>query len=197
MILILGRGKILKIKLRSLGYKIISMTEGEEFIVEFLEDNNIKYRREEPIIGLNNDTKNYRVADFYLPEYKVYIEFFGQWNMDIHKERYREKKEVYFKNQIPCIHLYPENLGLIEFIFEKRLIRTLKYYKYKSELLKYRNKLLFQNKLQNFILVAFGVLCIFGSYPWTKDRLWLLAGFCIISYQIFLFVNDYKNIFKD
>jgi len=173
------------------------MTEGEEFIEEYFVANKIKYKPQQAINGLNNDTKNHRVADFFLPEYNVYVEFFGQWNIDIHKERYREKKRVYYNNQIPCILLYPENLGLIEFIFEKRLISTLKYYKYESELRKYRYKLLFQNKLQNLILVAFGILCIFGSYPWTKDRLWLLAGFCIISYQVFLFVNNYKSIFKD
>lgn len=52
------------------------MTEGEEFIEEYFQSEKIKYRKETPIDALKFDSKNYRVAEFYLPEYKIYVELF-------------------------------------------------------------------------------------------------------------------------
>jgi len=173
------------------------MTEGEEYIEEFFQSEKIKYRTQQPIDGLINDSKNHRIADFYLPKYKVYIEYFGQWNVENHKERYREKRKVYLDNKIPCVLLYPENLGLLRYIFEKRMVYILKRYKLEAELRKYRYKLLFSDKLQNVLFVAFGILIIIISYPWKIDRLWLLAGCSIIFYQIYLFIRAYRCIFKD
>jgi hypothetical protein len=97
-------------------------TEGEEIIEFFLEDQNIKYQREVEIKSLQNDSRKYRKADFYLPKFKVYIEFLGRWNISPEaKNEYKEKKDAYLKNNIPCIYIYPENLGAIDLLFRLRM----------------------------------------------------------------------------
>ena len=55
-------------------------SEGEQFIAEFLDYERINFKTEYKLSNLKGDEKSYRKADFYLPNYKVYIEFFGQWN---------------------------------------------------------------------------------------------------------------------
>lgn len=101
-------------------------TEGEKYIKEFFKEAGIKYDQQIPIRNLSHDTKAHRVADFYLPKYNVYVEFFGHWNTsEEHKENYRIKKRVYRQNHIPCVFLYPENLGYIDFAFDNRIMETL------------------------------------------------------------------------
>src|SRR3989344_1364303 len=100
-------------------------SEGEEIIGEFLKEENVDFIPEKKIENLKEDVTSYIVADFYLPKYKVYIEFFGKWNSEIHKRGYREKKETYKKNKIPCIYLYPDNLGILKQIFYIRLKKVL------------------------------------------------------------------------
>lgn len=94
-------------------------SEGEEYIAEFLKRYNIKYEHQKRIDGLKNDGSNFRTADFYLPAMGVYIEYCGQYFIPIHQERYKEKQKIYRENNIPCVYLFPENLGVLEFIFDK------------------------------------------------------------------------------
>lgn len=42
------------------------MTEGEELIKEFLEEQSIDFEQEKEIHGLKEDSKPFRIADFYL-----------------------------------------------------------------------------------------------------------------------------------
>ena len=112
-------------------------SEGEEFLGDFLFSIGIEFEEQKRIENLKNDSKLYRTADFYLPKYKVYVEFFGLWN-NMGNDDYKQKKEVYRKNNIPCIYLYPENLGIIEYIFDKRLQIVLEKHDLKKELLAYK-----------------------------------------------------------
>lgn len=50
-------------------------SEGEEFLKDFFDEVGIKYRSEEVINALKGDYKQYRITDFYLPQYKIYVEF--------------------------------------------------------------------------------------------------------------------------
>ena len=44
--------------------------------------------------NLKGDSKSYRVADFYLPRYDMYVEFLGQWDVNEDaRNRYREKRK--------------------------------------------------------------------------------------------------------
>lgn len=84
---------------------------GERAIANELRRMKIKYVREKWIEGLKGDSENRRRADFYLPEYDVYIEFLGNWDTSIQdKQRYREKRDVYEQNGIKCIYIFPNQL---------------------------------------------------------------------------------------
>jgi hypothetical protein len=113
------------------------LSEGEKFIEEYFLDENIKYVSQK-IVNVSGDSKAYRVADFYLPKYEVYVEFFGRWNdSKEERERYREKKHIYFKNRIPCVYIYPENLGILDHAFHYRIKKVLKEYNMRRQLRAY------------------------------------------------------------
>lgn len=131
-------------------------SEGEEIIEMYLDDQGIKYQREVEITGLRGDTKSVRRADFYLPRYKVYLEFLGEWNTPKGREEYHIKKDVYKNNNIPCIYIYPENLGILDFIFHKRLQKELeKRPELKWQLFKYK---LWRIKGKAIMLLGFWVI---------------------------------------
>ena len=124
---------------KSLVHQPKANTEGERYIKEFFREAGIKYKMQVPIKNLSHDNKAHRVADFYLEKYDVYVEFFGNWNTnEEHKEIYRAKKNAYKINHIPCIYIYPENLGYIEFAFDSRIIETLKNHHKEQELSRYK-----------------------------------------------------------
>jgi len=147
--------------------EIPKISEGEEYILDFFKEERIKFEREKKIAGLKGDGTAYRIADFYLPDYRIYLEFLGQWNHgEEHKERYRQKKNAYFTNNIPCIYVYPENLGILDFIFKKRIVSTLKRHNLNKQLFRWR--LLTSLKENNDSLWAFALslgLLIFTIIP--------------------------------
>jgi hypothetical protein len=99
-------------------------TDGEYAIAQSLAKLGIRYVPEYVLNGLNEDTAKYRVADFYLPREKIVIEFFGNWRTsEADKKRYKEKLEVYKKNGINCIPIYPEELYNITWILKNKLPR--------------------------------------------------------------------------
>ncbi len=174
------------------------MTEGEEFISYFLEDNGFDFREQEMIEGLANDSKQHRVADFYLPKYKVYVEYFGQWNVEAQRERYLEKKQVYIKNKIPCVILYPENLGILEFIFEKRLVYVLQRYKMEKELKRYRFREFYQHRKDNFPLVLISWALLYFAWPWSdpENKTLFYIGAAIFIYQTYLIVSSLLEVYN-
>ena len=90
------------------------LTVGEERVQEILEKLGIVYVHQVNLIGLKDDpSKSFRIADFYLPEHEIFIEYEGGYataskeGRDNEHKRYFQKKEVYKINRIPCICLYP------------------------------------------------------------------------------------------
>ena len=139
-------------------------TEGDIFIEEFLKYRSIKFNVEEKIDNLKGDNKIYRVADFYIPKYKVYIEFLGRWNAgEEAKEKYKDKMRVYTKNRIPCIYIFPENLGIMDFTFNYRLRKTLNEYNLRRELFKFNTELFLEDHLGDMLgfLLAIVLLIVF------------------------------------
>ena len=66
-------------------------SEGEEFLESFFEELGIKCIPEQIIPKLKDDLKQYRVADFYLPYYKMYVEFFGIFGIQINLKPIKKK----------------------------------------------------------------------------------------------------------
>ena len=143
-------------------------------IKEYFEAENIKFEREYVLNSLQNDSKSFRVADFYLPEYNVFVEFFGRWNLDKNKEEYRIKKRVYEQNRIPCVFIYPDNLGILNFIFKRRLKLELKKYNKRWGLFKL-NLNLFIEKNYALELIVLGFLIFY-----TQDNLKLFLSLVFI-----------------
>ena len=114
------------------------VSEGEKFLAQFFDIIGIRYHEQVEIKNLIGDTKGYRIADFYLPQYNVYLEFNGHYRD--HREQYDEKIQVYRRNKIPCIYIYPENLGIIGYVFDQRLKQELINHKYHQELKLYLYK---------------------------------------------------------
>lgn len=61
----------------------------------------------------------------YHTKYKIYIEFLGKWNSEEGRKKYAEKMRIYELNKIPCVYIYPDNLGILGFIFRRRIKKEL------------------------------------------------------------------------
>ncbi len=91
-------------------------SDGETAIAAILRKMNVSFEPEKVITGLKGDTHSYRKADFYLPDYDIFVEFFGGWDTPNPKERkkerarYNKKKMIYNLNGIKCIYIYPNQL---------------------------------------------------------------------------------------
>lgn len=114
-------------------------SEGEDYIADYFDAIDVNYREQHIIKGLKGDDVKYRMADFYLPDYNVVVEFAGRWNRSKEdRARYNKKRAVYERNNIRCIWLYPDNLGILHYIFHRRLEGVLCNFGAEKELRKYR-----------------------------------------------------------
>jgi hypothetical protein len=150
-----------------MNYQVPKMSEGEEYILEYFKDERIRFEKEVKIDGLKDDGPAYRVADFYLPDYGIYLEFFGQWHhSEENRNRYNQKKNSYFHNGIPCIYIYPDNLGILEFIFPKRLEKTLKIHNLNKQLFRWRLIKSLKENTGNFLAFALSLaLLVYTIIP--------------------------------
>ncbi len=105
-------------------------SDGERAIRVTLDELNIEYEQEKLVESgrrLRNDTKKFRRADFYLPEYKTYLEYLGGWDKrdeekrKEERKRYGHKRHIYEENNIKCIYIYPKQLNYLKSTIEKQL----------------------------------------------------------------------------
>jgi len=172
-------------------------SEGELFISEYLKYKNIVFKREVRLnhLKFDNDFK-YRDADFYLPKYGVYIEFNGRWNNTKEdRVRYRVKKEVYRKNNLPCIYLYPENLGIIDFVFTKRLIVELQRKEMTKKLRRFQLKRFIDDRGSLFIWLSIAILFLNGDFTWENDSTTLLFFISVCVFQIYKLIVGIDKFF--
>lgn len=176
----------------------VEPSEGELFLQEYFDSEGIAYKVEVPIVGLKNDPKAYRLADFYLPNYGIYVEFLGNWFVsEKEKNRYREKRRVYLENDIPCIFLYPENLGIIDFIIPTRAIKEFKKHNLTKSLWIFRMKFLWLYKSDNILLfAALFSLLIFLNISWERDLNFILGVIAILCYQVYTVYKFYNKKLK-
>lgn len=175
------------------------MTEGEIFICEYLKDKKIKFQTQVKLEKLKGDNKPYRIADFYLPDYKTYIEYQGQYNKnDEAMLRYNQKKQLYNSNRIPCIYLYPENLGIIDYIYNNRLTVELKKFKLTKELFRHRIRRLIKDRGDLFFWLSLAILLLFTTDYKTKPennyQVYISLG-SIIFFQLFRLTRGYIKFF--
>ncbi len=188
-------------------YSIKGPTSGELFILEFFERNNIKYEREKVINGLKGDIKNFRRADFYLPNIKLYVEYFGCYNATSkHRKAYENKVSVYLKNSIPTVFLYPEELGIIDYAFNQKAVKLLKTEKFnlRSQLCRYRLNRFDLNRSEYtlrflFIFVSAFILGIisegFNGLTLSERSVILIIGLYIIGCILYDIFDDVRRYF--
>jgi len=99
----------------------------ERRIADYFEKNNIRYVYEQEARG-KSIFFDYKISspDFCLPDYGVYVEYWGLVNADDSwtRARYvrnmRRKMAIYHRNNIKFISMYPANLENLDWIFRRK-----------------------------------------------------------------------------
>lgn len=124
-----GRRKFIKTINNSrtiLKYRKASLpSRGEQKIIEFLNSEKIRYKREWFFKGLyNNQTKQLLYFDFYLPDYKCCIEYDGEQHYSKDKSNNATindflKNAYCLKNNIPLLRIKYSSFDFIEILICK------------------------------------------------------------------------------
>ncbi len=97
-------------------------SKGEKDIAEWLSANNIKYRYDERIRII----EGYAVRpDFYLPEFDLYIEYWGMDTLD-YKIGMLKKQKVYQMTEKRVISLYPADRKCLDQIIREKLSKYIR-----------------------------------------------------------------------
>jgi hypothetical protein len=135
-ILLLIFSKSVKVgsRVQAKSYGVISITNrgepvrsiGEKIIADYFHANNINYVYEAHKFG-------WAIPDFYLPDFNVYVEFWGLVNADDNwtRERYvrdmKRKMAMYYKHNIRFVSIYPDNIQNLDWIFRTKFRETTGY----------------------------------------------------------------------
>jgi hypothetical protein len=89
---------------KHIGFK----SEGERQISYFLDRNLIKYQYEPSVLLIADDQKaRIWYPDFYLPQYKTYIEYYGLAQKEAYAKVIEFKNKTYSKTKLDVIPVYP------------------------------------------------------------------------------------------
>jgi len=83
-------------------------SKGERRIANFLGKNSIQYRYE-PAVAVHSEQDKPRIwyPDFYLPEFKSYIEYYGMAGKPCYDQGIKRKEDVYSKMGLDVMPVYP------------------------------------------------------------------------------------------
>ncbi len=103
-------------------------SKGERIIGDYLTRHNIVYQYEAE--ATSNDWFIFRSRisrpDFYLPQYNLYVEYWGlvdsfdRGTRDSYVRSMRWKMAQYHKNNIQFVSIYPSNLSNLDYYFKKK-----------------------------------------------------------------------------
>jgi hypothetical protein len=104
---------------------------GERRIADYFEKNNINYVYEQEAKG-KALFFDYKISnpDFYLPDYGVYVEYWGlanaddNWTRAKYVKNMKRKMAIYYRNDIKFISIYPQNLENLDWIFRTKFRKT-------------------------------------------------------------------------
>jgi len=190
---------------RSITYK---PSNEEKFVQHYLESNNIKHKPQFRLNNLKGDEKfSYRDVDFFLPKFGVYVEYYGWYNKSKHhREQYDIKTQIYIKNDLPTIVIYPHELGFLDYAFHTKMIKLLNIPKFKSSknMFRYKANRFHLLGKSYFFLLAFVTLLI-GLSALTESKhnydfyfFIYITGFTTTALLMReFFLNFYYIFFKD
>jgi hypothetical protein len=101
---------------------------GEKRIADYFDRKNIRYLYEKEAKAKFLLFFEYKISspDFYLPDYDVYVEYWGLVDADDGRTRQnyvrnmRRKMAIYYANKIKFISIYPRNLENLDWIFRTK-----------------------------------------------------------------------------
>jgi|GEM_PF-4928023 hypothetical protein len=101
-------------------------SKNESFIAKYFDKKKIKYLYEQQL-KLGDQIVR---PDFFLPEFDVYVEYWGKWGADFeYRKECNHKRQLYEKYNYNLVELYPDNLRSIhqlDWKFTERLLKILK-----------------------------------------------------------------------
>jgi len=109
-------------------------SKDEEVIAKYFQRKNLIYNHH-PSIRLNKTLFGIAIPfasiklepDFFLPEFEVFVEYWGMINNKEYRDKsYNLKKKLYKANEIEFISLYPNNLKNLDFVFTSKLLNLIK-----------------------------------------------------------------------
>ena len=108
-------------------------SKGEEIIAEYFERKNIRYNLH-PVIKLPKQFWVFNIPfahfklhpDFFLPEFNVFVEYWGMIDNPEYKKNSNLKKKLYKDNGLEYISLYPKALKNLDWEFTQKLLEVLK-----------------------------------------------------------------------
>jgi len=112
------------------GEEVRSLAERK--IADYFSKHNIKYVYEQEAKAkfLFFDYK-ISTPDFYLPDYDVYVEYWGlvdaddSWTRERYVKSMKRKMAIYYRNSIKFISLYPRNLENLDWIFRRKFRKVI------------------------------------------------------------------------
>jgi len=91
----------------------------EKLIADYFHEHRVEYEYEPDVSSVGR-------ADFYLPEYDVYVEYWGLIDADdeLLRRRYvrsmKQKMASYYRNDLKFISIYPRNMDNLDWIFRTK-----------------------------------------------------------------------------
>lgn len=96
-------------------------SRSEKMIADYFYENRIEYEYEKPVYIKGHSGWKIINPDFYLPEYNVYVEFWG-WadNNKKYNQNMKWKMKQYYDNGIIFFSIYPRDLKDLDWIIKQR-----------------------------------------------------------------------------
>jgi hypothetical protein len=102
--------------------------QAEQTLGEYFEKNNIRYEYERRIeTGIWIFTEKVSAPDFYLPDYDVYVEYWGMLDVDDERKRGQYERTMkykmarYYDLGIKFISIYPRDMKNLDWVFRNKL----------------------------------------------------------------------------
>ena len=100
-------------------------SNSERTIADYFHRNDIRYVYEQDAMNRRNSRRISR-PDFYLPDYGIYVEYWGMLGVEDSRVRSRYERSMkwktakYHRNHIKFISIYPNNMSNLDWVFRAK-----------------------------------------------------------------------------
>ena len=102
-------------------------SRAEQRIADYFDEIGLRYKYEQELeTGIWIFTQKVSCPDFYLPDYDVYVEYWGMLNVDNAYDRSKYERSMKYKMAryhdlgIQFISIYPDNMKNLDWVFRKK-----------------------------------------------------------------------------